>query len=126
MPVAETNVRTKSVYDPPGPEDGRRVLVTQYWPRGISRTLVGEYVRKLGPTRDLLHAFKSGEMGWQRYEAAYQSEMGSEEARSEIRRLAQLAKSETITLMCMCKDDRECHRVVLKQLVLDAMEAGGQ
>lgn len=122
MPVAEANVRTKSVYDPPGPEDGRRVLVTQYWPRGISRNLVDEYVRTLGPTRPLLHAFKSSEIDWPRFEAEYLEEMRKEDSRGEISRLAQLAKSETITLMCVCKDERQCHRSLLKQLVLDAME----
>jgi uncharacterized protein YeaO (DUF488 family) len=60
MRVPAANVRTKSVYDPADPSDGRRVLVTRYWPRGIPRAAVDEYVRKLGPSRELLHAFKRG------------------------------------------------------------------
>ncbi len=119
MRVQTANVRTKSVYQPADPTDGRRVLTTQYWPRGIPRTAVDEYVRKLGPSRELLHAFKRGETDWSAYTTLYLEEMQNQEAKTEIRRLAQLAQDETITLLCMCKDERICHRTLLRDLILN-------
>lgn len=122
MPAPRTrtaDVRIKSVYEPADTSDGRRVLVTQYWPRGIPKTDVDEYVRKLGPSRELLHAFKRGEIDWSAYTTFYLEEMQNQEAKTEIRRLAQLAQDETITLLCMCKDERICHRTLLRDLILN-------
>lgn len=120
MRVPAANVRTKSVYEPPDPSDGRRVLTTQYWARGIPNSAVDEYVRKLGPSRELLHAFKRGEIDWPAYKTFYLEQMQNEEPQREIRRLAEAARHETITLMCVCKDERICHRTLLRDLVLDA------
>ena len=112
-------VRIKSVYEPADPSDGRRVLATRYWPRGIRKTAVDEYARKLAPSREILHAFKRGEIGWESFKARYLREMGNAEARSEIRRLADLSQSETMTVMCICKDERHCHRSLLRELILN-------
>jgi uncharacterized protein YeaO (DUF488 family) len=49
-------VKTKSVYDPVEESDGDRILVTQYWPRGISkeRLRLTEYRKELAPSVGLL------------------------------------------------------------------------
>lgn len=52
------NIRLKRVYDPPSPEDGRRILITRYWPRGVPRSAVDEYTTKVAPSRALLREFK--------------------------------------------------------------------
>jgi len=116
----KATVLTKSVYEPPDPLDGRRVLTTQYWARGIPKSAVDEYVRKLGPSRQLLHAFKRGEIDWPAYTSCYLQEMQNEESRREIERLAEIAQRETITLMCVCKDENRCHRTLLRDLILAA------
>jgi len=116
-------LRTKSIYDPAEPEDGLRVLTTNYWPRGVSRERAGTYVRALAPTRPLLRAFKDGAITWPEYEVRYLDEMRGEKQRGEIARLAQAAKSQTVTLMCACRDDAECHRRLLRRLIEDEMEA---
>jgi uncharacterized protein YeaO (DUF488 family) len=38
---------------------------------------------------------------------------------SELRELARMAKHETITLLCSCKDEHHCHRILLKQAIKD-------
>lgn len=30
-------IKTKRVYDPPDPEDGKRILIDRLWPRGIKK-----------------------------------------------------------------------------------------
>ena len=114
------DIRTKSVYESASPDDGRRVLTTQYWARGVPRSAVDEYVRCLGPSRELLHTFKRDDIDWPEYSHRYLAEMEAEDARREIQRLAETAKTETITLMCVCKDDRICHRTLLRDLILAA------
>ncbi|HEX7717048.1 MAG TPA: DUF488 family protein, partial [Marmoricola sp.] len=35
--MSTPRVRVRRVYDPPAPDDGRRVLVDRIWPRGLSK-----------------------------------------------------------------------------------------
>jgi len=115
-------VLAKSIYEPASADDGVRFLTTNYWPRGVSKERGGTYVRVLGPSRDLLHAFKQGEITWPEYEARYLEEMQGERQREEIARIADFARSETVTVMCMCKDDSACHRRLLRELIEKRME----
>ena len=117
--MQRNNIRTKSVYSPAEPADGRRVLTTHYWPRGIPRSAAHEYVRRLGPSRDLLQGFKRGEISWDVYKERYLQEMQEEDARGEIRRLANLAQRETVTILCVCKDESKCHRTLLRELIFE-------
>lgn len=110
-------VRSKRIYDTPEPTDGHRVLATQYWPRGISRESINEYIRILGPSRALLQAFRCGELAWDEYSQRYLGEMGGEKQRAEIHRLAKLSRSGVVTVMCVCPDESICHRSLLRELI---------
>jgi uncharacterized protein YeaO (DUF488 family) len=115
-------VRSKSIYEPEEPDDGVRILTTNYWPRGISRERAGIYKRVLGPSRELLRAFKDGEIDWSGYEPRYLEQMRGDDQRTEIRELAQLASTGTVTVMCICKSDDQCHRRLLRNLIEQEME----
>jgi len=115
-------IGTKSVYEPADPSDGRRILVTQYWPRGVPRTAVDEYVRRLAPSRELLHAFKRGDIDWEAFRAGYLQEMEAKDAKEEARRLAERARSEPMTIMCVCRDESSCHRALLRDLIISLGE----
>ena len=115
-------VRTKSIYDPAEPCDGWRVLTTNYWPRGISKAHGGTYKRVLGPSRELLRAFKDGAIGWPAYEKAYLEEMRDPVKVEEIRGLAGIAREDTVTVMCVCREDAHCHRRLLQKLIEREMD----
>jgi uncharacterized protein YeaO (DUF488 family) len=117
--VAE-NIRLKRIYEPPSEDDGYRVLSTRYWPRGIPKSRVDEYTTKTAPSRALLREFKHEGLTWEDYVLRYLGEMTAPEAMTTIARLAKLAKSKTITLMCICEDEQRCHRSLLKGLILQA------
>jgi uncharacterized protein YeaO (DUF488 family) len=110
-------IRSKNIYEPAAPEDGLRVLTTNYWPRGVTKERAGTYLRALGPSRDLLRAFRDGQMSWEQYEVRYLEEMLAEKPQAEIQRLADLSRDETVTVMCMCKDEAQCHRRLLRDLI---------
>ncbi len=112
------NIRLKRVYDPPSPEDGRRILITRYWPRGVPKAAVDEYTTKVAPSRELLREIKHEGLAWEALVPRYLEEMKNPDAVAEIRRLAKLAESERITLMCTCEDEQRCHRSLLKDLIL--------
>jgi uncharacterized protein YeaO (DUF488 family) len=115
-------VREKSIYQEAAPDDGVRILTTNYWPRGISRERAGSYKRILGPSRELLRGFKDGDIDWPEYERRYLAEMEGEAQQREIDGLAQLARTDTVTVMCVCKADDQCHRRLLKRLIEQRME----
>lgn len=80
----------------------------------------------LSPSAELLRAWsrrvKTG-MTWQQYRDLFLKEMESPEARKEIKRLAELSKTQDIWLVCACHNDkRECHRYIIMDMVL---ESGG-
>lgn len=111
-------IKTKSVYDPVEKSDGKRFLVTQYWPRGLSKNKMklSKWIRELAPSKELLHDWKNNNSTWQEYELRYFKEMENEQ--EVIQKLAKLAASSTITLLCFEKEDNpHCHRYLLKRLI---------
>jgi uncharacterized protein YeaO (DUF488 family) len=114
------DIRTKSVYEPAEPSDGHRVLVTQYWPRGVPKATVDEYMRALAPTRELLHAFKAGRLEWDGFRQQYLEQMRAPKASAEINRLAEQASAQPTTLICVCKDPGRCHRTILRDLITNS------
>ena len=110
--------RTKSVYDPVEASDGERILVTRYWPRGMSKERVAcsQWLRDLAPSTDLLKAWKAGDISWSDYTRRYREQMSGQEER--IRTLASRAAQRTITLLCFEREaDPHCHRHLLKKMI---------
>jgi uncharacterized protein YeaO (DUF488 family) len=120
-------VRTKRWNDPVEPEDGFRVLVCRYRPRGVRKE--GEpwdaWMEDLGPSRALHAAYwgKSGPpIGWPEYQRRYLSEMMRPTGRGTamLNALAtRAAAGEPLTLLCSsaCTDPARCHRTLLAGLV---------
>ncbi len=113
-------IKTKSIYETAAPEDGLRVLVTRYWPRGVKKERINIWCRDLSPSPELIKNYKSGEVTWQVFKAVYLAEIDSEafhkcfaETVSMIKRRA----DSTATLLCTCKDDSRCHRSILAALL---------
>jgi uncharacterized protein YeaO (DUF488 family) len=119
-------VRTKRWLDVPDDDDGFRLLVSRYRPRGLpkNRETWDEWWPDLGPSV-ALHAAVYGKSGppisWPEYERRYLEEMSAQRAR--IAALAErVAAGETITLLCSsaCTDPARCHRTLLARLVSSA------
>jgi uncharacterized protein YeaO (DUF488 family) len=117
------NLRTKRWNDPVGPDDGYRILVCRFRPRGVPRQ--GEpwdvWMPELGPSKEL-HAAVYGKLGepisWDEYAARYRFEM--RRPTFWLSGLAErVAKGEVITLLCSsaCIDPARCHRSLLKTIV---------
>jgi len=105
----------KSVYSPPEPSDGKRILVMTLWPRGVSKDRVDAWMKELGTPRELIRRYKSGGMTWKEYAAAYRKSLkGKDEL---LRRLADESKGGTVTLLCTEKDPATCHRSLLKEAI---------
>ena len=121
-------IRTKRWNDRAEKDDGFRLLICRYRPRGVRKEdeTWDAWQANLGPSREL-HADYYGKHGppisWDVYRKRYLEEM-----RSLTEAIAELAKrvrgGETITLLCSsaCENAMRCHRTLLKDMILAAAE----
>jgi uncharacterized protein YeaO (DUF488 family) len=116
-------VRTKRWNDPTEPDDGFRLLICRYRPRGVRKEdeTWDAWYPELGPSREL-HADFYGKKGppirWPEYRRRYLHEMKNQQERiSDLAR--RVAAGEKITLLCSsaCTDHHHCHRTLLKALI---------
>ena len=116
-------VLTRRWNDPPFPDEGHRLLVTRYRPRGVAKAdeTWDKWEPKLGPSKELhaaVYTETSTPISWERYRSRY-----LQEQRQNQDLIAELAKrvreGETITLLCSsaCTRESRCHRSLLKELI---------
>jgi uncharacterized protein YeaO (DUF488 family) len=117
------SIKTKRWDDPRDAEDGTRILVTRYRPRGLPKDQETwtEWAAHLAPSKDL-HAAAYGkgrvQSSWESYRVAYLREMQAQGP--AIAALADRVRGgESVTLLCSSACDREsrCHRSLLKALI---------
>jgi uncharacterized protein YeaO (DUF488 family) len=116
-------VKTRRWNDPPEPDDGFRLLVCRYRPRGVSKSdeTWDAWWPELGPSRELHAAYwgKHGQrLSWEEYAARYLEEMAL--ARGRIAWLVERCRAgESMTLLCSsaCTDPERCHRSLLARLI---------
>jgi len=89
------------------------VLVMKMWPRGISKDKVEVWIKELGADKPLIKAWKEGKIEWSQFKKEYMKSLKGKEEILDL--LAGAAKKEKITLLCSCKDEKHCHRHLLKQ-----------
>ncbi len=118
-------LKTKRWNDPVEPDDGHRLLVCRYRPRGVRKEAESwdAWAPQLGPSREL-HAALYGKHGppmeWAEFRLRYLAEMKGQ--RDSIAALAgRVAAGETITLLCSsaCIDPDRCHRTLLLGLIAE-------
>jgi uncharacterized protein YeaO (DUF488 family) len=116
-------IKTRRWNDPIEPDDGFRLLVCRYRPRGVRKAdeTWDAWLPNLGPS-PALHADNYGKRGepiaWSEFRRRYLIEMRPQSA--TIRELARRAREgETITLLCSsaCIEPERCHRTLLRWLV---------
>lgn len=107
--------RVRRVYDPPGPADGRRVLVDRLWPRGLSRerAAVDEWLKDVTPSAGLRTAYHSEQFDFAAFRVRYRAELAEPDRAAAVERLLALAHSSTVTLLTAVKNPAHSHVAVL-------------
>lgn len=118
--VEQMGVKTKSIFEPAERDDGYRILITRYYPRGVSKGHIDEWTTTLAPNPELLFAFKDGKIDWETFKREFIAQLKADEGCQEaILTLNELSKSEDITLLCFEKSGNPCHRHLVRALVED-------
>jgi uncharacterized protein YeaO (DUF488 family) len=105
----------KTVYDPPDPSDGKRVLVMRLWPRGVSKEKVDVWMKDLGTPKEVISKWKAGKITWRTFSNEYERSLKGKEAM--LKELADESRKRTVTLLCTEKDATTCHRSLLKAAI---------
>ena len=104
-------IKTKSVFEKESSEDGFRVCVMRFVRDYYKYDL---WLRELAPSIGLLNDYKNKKTSWEGYEERYLKEI--ETKRDSINKLIDLVKEKgVVTLLCAEKEDRYCHRRLLKE-----------
>lgn len=111
-------IKTKSIYKPVEEEDGLRVLITRWYPRGVKREKYDIWVRDLAPSPELLKKYKNSEIKWNDFTITLLSELRDNiDSIEAIHALQTRSDMQDITLLCHEKDGEPCHRHMIRDLI---------
>ena len=93
----DMNIKIKRVYEQPGKDDGRRILVDRIWPRGISkdRARLSDWRRDLAPSNGLRRWFGHDPERWEEFKGRYRAELEVAGKTGDLRDIAQSAERRT-------------------------------
>ena len=109
-------VRIKRIYEPVGPDDGRRVLVDRLWPRGISRqgAALDLWLPDVAPSTELRKWFGHADELWDRFKVRYEEELRDS---PHLLTLCGLAHDGPLTLLYGAKNEAHNQAAVLQEIL---------
>jgi uncharacterized protein YeaO (DUF488 family) len=121
--MPKLHLKTFRIGTPRQRGEGLRIGTVRFLPRGVRKQ---DYARldyfdlwlpSLAPSRELLSEARKA--GWpiEKLLAHYRREMEATEPAQTIRLLAAIARKTPIAVGCYCKDEQQCHRSVLLDLI---------
>jgi uncharacterized protein YeaO (DUF488 family)/DNA-binding MarR family transcriptional regulator len=99
-------VRARLVYDPPGEDDGCRVLVDRLWPRGVRKDAesVEQWSVDVAPSSQLRRWYGHKAERFGEFAERYRGELRSGQASQSLDRLGDLARNGPLTLLTASRD----------------------
>jgi uncharacterized protein YeaO (DUF488 family) len=118
-------IRVVRLGSPREKSEGLRIGTVRRPPRGVPkneyaiRDIYDVWLPNLAPSEPLLKVGQGAtdDRAWKSFERRYRSEMKEPEARRIIDLLAALSHTTDFSVGCYCKDERRCHRSVLRALL---------
>lgn len=104
----------RRVYDPPGADDGIRVLVDRVWPRGLSkqRASIDLWLKDIAPSTPLRKRFGHDPERWPAFVADYRAELDKNDIC--VARLVAMMKGAVVTLLFGARDIEHNQAVALR------------
>ena len=96
------NLNVKSIYEEPLPEDGKRLLVELFWPRGVwkQRAELEAWVRDVAPGVELSRRLSENKIDFDDFRAAYTAELEGDPVRKQAAEgIRNMIKKNLVTLL---------------------------
>ena len=102
------NIKIKRVYEQPGKDDGRRILVDRLWPRGLTKEKAGVdlWLKDVAPSTELRKWFGHDPERWEEFKERYRAELAEAGKMEVLRDIAERAREENVTLLFGAKDTK--------------------
>ena len=119
-------IRIRRAYDPPGAEDGERILVDRLWPRGTTKVSarLSAWLRDIAPTAELRRWFGHDPSRWEEFRRRYANELRRPEQHAILKDLAERSLRGVVTLVFAAKDENRNNAVVLKERIEEIAKRG--
>ena len=117
-------LRTKGIYEPIDPSDGKRISVMSRHTeddgkepdaRIIEGVTFHEWEKKLGPPLKLIGAYYRGGCVWEPFEDGYLAHLRSDEISLQVKKFAKRSLEEDLTFLCKEPTPEHCHRRLLAE-----------
>ena len=117
--VPASNLRLKRAYEPPGADDGTRVLIDRLWPRGVSKAdaALDQWMRDIAPSTELRKWFGHDPDRWDEFRRRYAAEL--HQNAELLTQLRSLARQGPVTLIYSAHDEVHNDAIVLRDLLLE-------
>ena len=114
-------IHLQRAYDEPGEDDGYRVLVDHYWPRGRSKESLklDEWAKDLAPDAELIKWFGHKPERWEEFRQRYQTWLDEAEQVARLRELLDAAGGGEMTLVYGAKSEIENQAVVIREALME-------
>ncbi len=111
-------IHTRRVYEPPSPEDGRRLLVDRLWPRGVSKAALHlhGWLKDAAPSDELRRWFQHAPARWPQFRRRYFAELHRHPEVLEPIRTA--AVHGPVTLLFGARDTEHNNAVALREYLM--------
>ncbi len=113
------NISLKRIYEKPGHQDGKRILVDRLWPRGLSKqtAAVDKWLRDLAPSNELRKWFHQRPEYWTAFRKRYLQELSTTKASAALEQLYRITHAGKVTLLFASTNVLHNNAVVLKELL---------
>lgn len=109
------------MYDPPGADDGVRVLVDRLWPRGLAKAkaALDRWCAQVAPSAELRQWYAHDPELFRQFEQRYRAELTDPERAAALDELREMARHRKLTLLTATKAVDISHAAVLSRVLTE-------
>lgn len=110
-------IKIKRAYDPAANDDGKRVLVDRFWPRGLTKekALIDAWLKDIAPSNELRKWYSHDPAKWEEFKKRYRDEL--KDKKDILAGLKSESEKRTITLIYSSRETRLNNAEALKELI---------
>ncbi len=110
-------IKLKRVYERLEVNDGERILVDRFWPRGIRRSTsnIDIWIKNVAPSNELRKWFSHDPKKWISFKRKYKEELKDNKS---LKKLVEIVKNaDPVTILYSSKDSAHNNAVVLLEVL---------
>jgi len=117
-------IRIKRIYDVPTSDDGVRILVDRFWPRGLSKekARVDLWLKEIAPSNELRKWYGHDPKKWAEFREKYFKYLDMK--RELVNQIIQKIKEGDVTLLYSSKEEKLNNAVALKEYIEKQKQGG--